>query len=49
MNNQRLPAPNPAVTATIKRGEPVMPRGVPKNYPDAKKLVAEDCIQLTPV
>ena len=27
--------------AKIKRGEPVTATGVPKNYPDAKKLVTE--------
>lgn len=36
---------NQQVAANIEKGEPVMPPGVPKNYPDAKKLVTEDCIQ----
>jgi len=29
----------------IERGEPVTSPGVSKNYPTAKKLVTEDCIQ----
>ena len=29
----------------IAQGSPVTTPGVPKNYPDAKKLVMEDCIQ----
>ena len=41
---QRL-ARNQHVAAKIEQGEPVMPPGVPKNYPDAKKLVTEDCIR----
>ncbi|MCU0785357.1 MAG: hypothetical protein MUF81_15150 [Verrucomicrobia bacterium] len=41
----QLLALNQAVAAKIKKGEPVMPPGVPKNYPDAKKLVTEDCIK----
>jgi len=32
-------------TARIKKADPVMPPGVPQNYPDAKKLVTEDCIK----
>jgi hypothetical protein len=36
---------NQQVAANIKKGEPVMPPGVPRNYPDAKKLVTEDCIR----
>ena len=28
-----------------QEGEPVTAPGVPKNYPDAKKLVTEDCIR----
>ncbi len=31
--------------AQIVVGEPVTAPGVPKNYPDAKKLVTEDCIK----
>ncbi len=34
-----------AVAAKIERGESGMPPGVPKNYPDAKKLVTDDCIR----
>ena len=41
----QLLALNQEVAAKIEKGEPVMPPGVPKNYPDAKKLVTEDCIQ----
>ena len=33
------------VAAKIEKGEAVVPPGVPKNYPDAKKLVTEDCIK----
>jgi hypothetical protein len=29
----------------IERGEPVTAPGLPKNYPDAKKLVTADCIK----
>ena len=29
----------------IAQGEPAPAPGVPKNYPDAKKLVTEDCIR----
>ena len=28
-----------------QQAEPVTALGVPKNFPDAKKLVAEDCIK----
>ena len=31
------------VAAKIEKGEPVTAPGVPKNYPDSKKLVTEDC------
>ncbi len=31
--------------AQNERGEPVTAPGIPKNYPDAKKLVTEDCIK----
>src|SRR6185503_15814157 len=41
----QLPALNQQVAVQIEKGEPVMPPGVPKNYPDAKKLVTEDCIR----
>ena len=33
------------MTCRIKQGEPVTAPGVPKHYPDAKKLVTEDCIK----
>jgi hypothetical protein len=33
------------VEARMKPAEPVTAPGVPKNYPDAKKLVTEDCIK----
>lgn len=36
---------NREVAAKIERGEPVTAPGVPKHYPDAKKLVTEDCIR----
>jgi len=51
MNSARkdLPAQHLAlnldVAAKIEKGSPVTAPGVPKNYPDAKKLVTEDCIQ----
>jgi hypothetical protein len=41
----QLLALNQAVAAKIEKGEPVMPPGVPKNYPDTKTLVTEDCIK----
>ena len=37
----QLLALNRKVAAKIERGEPVTAPGVPKNYPDAKKLVTE--------
>ena len=33
------------VTAKIKQGNPVTAPGVPPIYPDAKRLVMEDCIR----
>ena len=41
----QLLALNQAVAAKIEKGEPVTAPGVPKVYPDAKKLVTEDCIR----
>lgn len=41
----QLLALNQQVAAEIEKGEPVMPSGVPKHYPDAQKLVTEDCIR----
>ena len=41
----QLLALNQQVAARIEKGKPAMPAGVPKNYPDAKKLVTEDCIE----
>lgn len=41
----QLLALNQELAAKIETGEPVMPPGVPKNYPDAKKLVTADCIR----
>ena len=43
----QLLALNQAVAAKIERGEPVTAPGVPRNYPDAKSLVTEDCIRPT--
>ena len=40
----QLLALNQAVAAKIENGETVTAPGVPKYYPDAKKLVTEDCI-----
>ncbi|MBE0542188.1 MAG: hypothetical protein IH623_12445 [Verrucomicrobia bacterium] len=40
----QLLALNQQVAAKIEKGEPVTAPGVPPNYPDAKKLVTEDCI-----
>ena len=39
----QLLALNAQVAAQIEKGEPVTAPGVPKNYPDAMKLVPEDC------
>ncbi len=33
------------VAAKIEKDSPVTVPGVPKNYPDVKKLVTEDCIK----
>jgi hypothetical protein len=41
----QLLALNQDVAAKIEKGSPVTAPGVPKNYPDAKKLVTEDCIK----
>ncbi len=41
----QLLALNLEVAANIEHGTPVTAPGVPKNYPDAKKLVTEDCIK----
>jgi hypothetical protein len=41
----QLLALNREVAAKIEKGEPVTAPGVPKHYPDANKLVTEDCIR----
>lgn len=41
----QLLALNQEVAAKIENGSPVTAPGVPQNYPDAKKLVTEDCIK----
>jgi len=41
----KLLALNQEVAEKLERSEPVTAPGVPKNYPDAKKLVTEDCIK----
>ncbi len=41
----QLLALNQQVAAKIEKGESVTAPGVPKNYPDAMKLVTEDCIR----
>ena len=41
----QLLALNQEVAAKIKKGSPVTAPGVTRNYPDAKKLVTEDCIR----
>ena len=41
----QLLALNLAVAAKIEKREAVVSPGIPKNYPDAKKLVTEDCIR----
>jgi hypothetical protein len=41
----QLLALNHEIAAKIEKGEPVTAPGVPKNYPDAKQLVTEDCIR----
>jgi hypothetical protein len=43
----QLLALNQEVATKIEQGSPVTAPGVPKNYPDAKKLVTEDCIKPT--
>ncbi len=42
----QLLALNQQVAAKIEKGSPVTAPGVPKNYPDAQKLVTTDCIQI---
>jgi hypothetical protein len=41
----QLLALNQDVASRIEKGDPVTAPGVPNNYPDAKKLVTEDCIR----
>jgi hypothetical protein len=41
----QLLALNQEVASKIEKGELVTAPGVPRNYPDAKKLVTEDCIR----
>ena len=41
----QLLALNQEVAAKIEKGEPVTAPGVPKNYPEAKNLMTEDCIK----
>jgi hypothetical protein len=41
----QLLALNQEVAAKIENAESVTAPGVPKNYPDPKKLVTEDCIK----
>jgi hypothetical protein len=41
----QLLALNLEVAAKIEKSESVTAPGVPKNYPDAKQLVTEDCIK----
>ena len=41
----QLLALNQQVAAKIEKGEPVTAPGVPKNYPDLRKLVTADCIR----
>jgi hypothetical protein len=43
----QLLALNQQAAANIEKGESVTAPGVPKNYPDAKRLVTEDCIKPT--
>jgi hypothetical protein len=43
----QLLALNLEVAAKIERGEPVTAPGVPRNYPDAKQPVTEDCLKPT--
>ncbi|MGD0350763.1 MAG: hypothetical protein ABSB84_10705 [Verrucomicrobiota bacterium] len=45
----QLLALNQEVAAKIEKGSPVTAPGVPKNYPDAKKRVTEDCIRSQPI
>lgn len=41
----QLLALNLEVAANLAKGSPVTASGVPKNYPDTKKLVTADCIK----
>jgi hypothetical protein len=41
----QLLALNLEVAANIEKGSSVTVPGLPKNYPDAQKLVTEDCIR----
>jgi hypothetical protein len=46
---RQLLALNLEVAANIERGSPVTTPWVPRNYPDAKVLVTEDCIKPNPM
>jgi PPIC-type PPIASE domain/MmeI, target recognition domain len=45
----QLLALNLEVAAKIEKGEPVIAPGIPKNYPEPKNLVTEDCIKPSPL
>jgi len=41
----QLLALNLEVAARIEKNEPVTPPGIPKDFPDPKTLVTDDCIK----
>ena len=41
----QLLALNHEVAGKIEKGSAVIAPGVPKNYPDSKKLVTDDCVR----
>jgi hypothetical protein len=45
----QLLALNQEVAAKVENGAPVSAASAPKDYPEAKKLVTEDCIRPTEV
>ena len=45
LNPMKSQPSEPSETDKETKGETITPPGLPENYPDAKKLVTEDCIK----
>ena len=45
----QLLALNFEVAAKIEKGEPVIAPGIPKNYPEPKNLMTDNCIKPPPI